>query len=248
MRQCPIFSIMLSHRAYAILTFTAAVAFAVGPFVVDFDGFDPTAYPIPQDRPPAQPAGYAFAIWGPIYLWLLASTGFGLFARADDETWKSARPPLFISLTIGAIWLPVAELSPVWATILIWTMLITALVALFRTPKTDVWLLRAPVGLYAGWLTAASSVSVALLGAGYGILFGQIAWAIIAIALAFAIATTIVRSRVSPATYTFAVAWALIAVVIQNTPSNPLIATLAAIGAAAITGLFIFVNRQTREH
>ena len=234
---------MLEHRAYAILTFTAALAFAAGPFVVSFDGFDPNAYPIPQTRPPAQPAGYAFAIWGPIYLWLLISTGFGLLTRADSEDWNKTRPPLFVSLAIGAIWLPVAELSPVWATILIWAMLITALIALLRTPSTDVWLLRAPVGLYAGWLTAASSVSIALLGAGYGIVFGQILWAGIAISLAFAVASFVIMTRNSPATYTFGVVWALIAVIVQNVSTTPLIATLAAIGATALAALFIKVNK-----
>ncbi|SMX22405.1 hypothetical protein BOA8489_00501 [Boseongicola aestuarii] len=234
---------MLSHRAYVILTFTAAVAFAAGPFVVSFDGFDPNAYPIPQDDPPAQPAGYAFSIWGVIYLWLLASTGFGLFVRPDDPEWIPTRPPLFVSLTIGAIWLPVAELSPIWATILIWAMLISALVALLRTPAKDRWLLRAPIGLYAGWLTAASSVSVALLGAGYGILFGQTVWAIIAIALAFTIAMNIITTRKSPGIFTFAVAWALVAVIVQNASTAPLIAGLAALGAAVLAGLFIYVNR-----
>lgn len=238
----------MSPRAFAILTFTVAVAFAAGPFVVDFDGFDPTAYPIPQNRPPAQPAGYAFAIWGPIYLWLLASTGYGLLVRADDPDWITSRPPLFVSLTIGAVWLPVAELSPIWATILIWVMLITALVALLRTPESDFWLLRAPLGLYAGWLTAASSVSVALLGAGNGILVGQIAWAVIAIALAFTIAVTIILTRKSPATYVFAVAWALVAVIVQNTTTALLIAALAGLGAIAITGLFININRRKRAH
>ena len=238
----------MSPRALAILTFTAAVAFAAGPFVVDFDGFDPTAYPNPQNRPPAQPAGYAFAIWGPIYLWLLASTGYGLLARADDPDWIASRPPLCVSLTIGAVWLPVAELSPIWATILIWVMLITALVALLRTPESDLWLLRAPLGLYAGWLTAASSVSVALLGAGYGILVGQIAWAVIAIALAFTIAVTIILTRKSPATYVFAVAWALAAVIVQNATTALLIAALAGLGAIATTGLFININRRKRAH
>ncbi|NNL17756.1 MAG: hypothetical protein HKP37_03340 [Boseongicola sp.] len=238
----------MSSRAYAVLTFAAAVAFAAGPFMVSFDGFDPNAYPIPQEGPPAQPAGYAFAIWGPIYLWLLASTGFGLFVRADDPNWIATRPPLFVSLTIGAIWLPVAELSPIWATVLIWAMLITALVALRRSPKNDFWLLRASIGLYAGWLTAASSVSIALLGAGYGILFGQAAWAVIAIAVAFTIAARVTLTQNSPATYTLAVAWALVAIIVQNTPSSPLIAFLAAIGAAAISGLFIFVNRHPTKH
>jgi len=103
--------------------------------------------------------------------------------------------------------------------------------------------LRAPIGLYAGWLTAASSVSVALLGAGYGLFFGQIAWAIVAITLAFVIAVNMTLTRKAPGAYTFAVVWALVAVVAQNVDQAPMIAAFAALGAVAITWLFIYVNR-----
>ncbi len=236
---------MNTDRVYSALTALAALAFALVPFIVPFDGFDPNAYPIPQNSPPAQPAGYAFAIWGPIYLWLLVSTGFGFAKRAENPNWAPTRPPLLISLTIGAIWLPVAQVSPVWATILIWAMLVSALVALFRTPKSDHWLLRAPIGLYAGWLTAASAVSIALLGAGFGIILGQIGWAIVAVTLAFAITASMIIARKAPGTYVFAVFWALIAVIVQNTQQAPLIAAIAAIGAAVLAGLFIYV--QARE-
>ena len=235
---------MTTPRTYAILTLLAAIAFALGPFVVPFDGFDPNAYPIPQNDPPAQPKGYAFAIWGPIYLWLLVSTGFGLAKRADDPEWAPVRLPLLISLTIGAMWLSVAEISPVWATILIWAMLISALAALLRTPTKDHALLGAPIGLYAGWLTAASSVSVALLGAGYGVVLGQTGWAIVAITLAFGIATIMAFTRKAGTMYAFAVVWALVAVVLQNIQQAPMVAAYAGVGAAAIAGLFIFIKTQ----
>jgi len=74
-----------TRRLKAILTLAAAFAFVVAPFASSgFGGFDPNLFPIPQDRPPVQPAGYAFAIWGPIYLALLAHAAYGLFARGDD--------------------------------------------------------------------------------------------------------------------------------------------------------------------
>ena len=101
-----------TERMKAILVLTAAMAFAVAPFFVPFDGFDPGAYPVPQEDPPVQPAGYAFSIWGPIYIWLLVSAGYGLFRRAADPVWDRTRWPLFISLVIGAAWLPVAQNEP----------------------------------------------------------------------------------------------------------------------------------------
>ena len=39
--------------------------FAVSPlFTQGFNGFEPDQFPVPQDDPPVQPAGYAFSIWG----------------------------------------------------------------------------------------------------------------------------------------------------------------------------------------
>jgi hypothetical protein len=148
---------MDDRRMKAILIAAAALAFASAPFWTDgFGGFDPNRYPDPQIDPPVQPAGYAFAIWGPIYLWLLAHAGFGLFARDEDGPWDRTRWPLFLSLAIGASWISVAQRSPILATILIWIMLAGALMALMRTPARDRWLLAGPLGLYAGWLTAAT--------------------------------------------------------------------------------------------
>ena len=158
------------EKALAPLTLILCLTFAGSTLIVpEFGGFDADQFPVPQDNPPIQPAGYAFAIWGVIYLWLLLSAGFGLFARADDAEWDRFRWPLFASLAVGASWLAVAQASPIWATILIWTMLVTALAALVRAPEREAWWGRYAVEIYAGWLTAASCVSIGLLGAGYGI-------------------------------------------------------------------------------
>lgn len=218
----------------AILVAVAALAFAVSPFFVPFDGFDPNKYPIPQDNPPVQPAGYAFSIWGLIYLWLLGHGAFGLLKRDTDEAWDRTRWPLFISLAVGASWLSVAETSPVMATVLIWVMLISALMALFRSAGPDRWLLQAPLAIYAGWLTAASFVSIGLLGAGYGVGFGAVGWAWIALLAALAFAAT-VQTRLNRAPeYGLTLIWALIAVAVANWPDEIGIAVLAIAGAIGI--------------
>ena len=63
----------------AYLTLALSVLFALSPLLApDFGGFDPDQFPVPQDDPPVQPAGYGFAIWGVIYVWLILSAGFGV--------------------------------------------------------------------------------------------------------------------------------------------------------------------------
>jgi len=137
-------------RMAAILVFTAAIAFAISPWLVPgFNGFEPDQFPVPQTDPPAQPAGYAFSIWGLIYVWLIAGTGFGLFKRHDDRGWQPHRWPLFASLTLGAAWLPVAQTAPVWATVMIWAMLGTGIWALLVAGQADRAWQRGPIAVYA---------------------------------------------------------------------------------------------------
>jgi hypothetical protein len=225
----------MSRTAVAILTFILGGLFAISPaFVRDFGGFDPEQFPVPQVDPPVQPEGYAFAIWGVIYLWLVLGLGFGLWKRAEDETWHKMRLALIPSLGVGAIWLSVAVASPVWASVLIWVMLVTALIALFRSPAEDRWFGAFPLGLYAGWLSAASCVSLGLLAAGYGYLDSTTA-ALAALFLALVIASAVQSQLRRAPSYGIAVIWALVAVVVQNlTQANMTVAALAAGGAVAL--------------
>jgi hypothetical protein len=236
---------MDTMRMKSILVLVAALAFALSPvFSGSFGGFDPNRYPVPQIDPPVQPAGYAFSIWGLIYLWLVVSTVYGLFRRAEAPDWDASRWPLFISLAIGAGWIPVAQQSPVWATVLILVMLVTAILALIRTPvMEDRWLLRAPLALYAGWLTAASSVSVALIGAGYGIGFGEVGWAFAGLALALAVALAVLRTAGWSPLYAAGVAWALVGVVVQNGTGQLALAIAAALGAVVVLVAGLMWNR-----
>lgn len=219
-------------RAFAILTFVAALLFAVSPFfVTGFNGFTADQFPVPQENPPVQPAGYAFSIWGLIYIWLILGTAYGLLKRHDSADWEAHRGALFISLAVGCSWLAVAQISVIWATVLIWVMLVTALSALLRAGTTDRWLQAEPIGAYAGWLTAASSVSIGLLLAGFGYTSQDIA-AYIALALALIIAVAIQKARPDSIAYPAAVIWALIGVIVSNiAPINAGVIGLAAVGA-----------------
>lgn len=226
------------QRMWAILTFVAAVAFVASPWLSPgFNGFEPNQFPVPQDNPPVQPAGYAFGIWGLIYAWLVIGTGFGLLKRSDDPDWTAMRPPLFASLAIGATWLPVAQFSPIAATVLIWLMLAFAIVSLFRVGDTDRWLQQAPVAIYAGWLTAAACVSIGLLLGGYGWLDATPA-ALVAILIALGIALVAQYRLHRAPEYGITVIWALVGLIVANTnPLNIAVSGLAGIGIFSILAL-----------
>ncbi len=221
----------LSRPFVAVLAFLLSISFAASPFFVDgFGGFDPNQFPVPQDNPPVQPAGFAFSIWGLIYVWLIVGLGWGALMARHDGQWHDMRVPLCVSLAVGTFWLAVAIQSPVWAAVLIWVMLLSALVALFLAPVQDRLWAAAPLGLYAGWLSAASCVSLGLLTAGYGYLDARTA-ALVFVGLAIVLGAFVQAALGRTPTYGLAVIWALVAVVIQNWGTETTVATVAAGGA-----------------
>ncbi|CUH76683.1 hypothetical protein [Tropicibacter naphthalenivorans] len=225
-------------RLWAIMCFVAAVAFAASPLLFPgFAGYAPEQFPVQIDEPPVQPAGYAFAIWGLIYAWLIVGTGFGMLKRADDPDWAEMRKPLFVSLLIGFAWIPMAQVSPVAATVMIWGMLASALVALFRVGDTDRWLQQAPVAIYAGWLSAAACVGTGVVIGGYGWLPPTPA-ALLCLLVAVVISVTAQYRLHRAPEYGITVIWALVAVIVQNaSPFNAAVTGLAVIGIGVILSL-----------
>lgn len=222
------------NRFRALLTLILSLAFAIAPALSDpFSGFREDQLPIPQIDPPVQPAGYAFAIWGLIYAWLVVSAIYGVWKRSDDRDWDRARLPLIISLAVGTPWLAVANASALWATFLIFVMAEGAIAALLRAPRNDIWWFRVPVGIYAGWLTAAAFVSLGSTAAGYDFLTGPVGWAYICISGALVVTTLVLRRASAPA-YGLTVTWALIAIVLANGTARIDISILAALGTVMI--------------
>lgn len=220
----------------ALFTLLASILFAAGSILTsDFGGFDPNRFPVPQVNPPLQPVGFAFSIWFVIYAWLIASAVYGISKRADDPQWQAFRIPLGLSLLIGAPWIQVAQVSPLWATIMIWAMLLLALVALWKGPAEDFAWARGPIGLYAGWLTAASAVGTSVLLSGYGIL-PQLVSAIAMLFVALFLAVwTILRHPLANLTYGLAVQWALVGIIIKSVSlSNPVMICLVSIGCLVV--------------
>lgn len=181
---------------------------------------------------------------GIIYLALVFHGAYGLIKRKTDQSWDRGRLHLLISLVIGAIWLPVAFVSPIWATILIWAMLITALMSLYQTRgATPKWAASWPVALYAGWLTAASFVSIGLILAGYGFM-GEVPAAIIGLVLATPFAVFNI-SKLKHWTYGAAISWGVIAIAANNWDSNSMLAWLSVAIAVIVIGTTVLQVRRT---
>lgn len=234
-------------RLPAAIVLVLAIAFAVSPaFTPGFGGYDPTQFPLMVARPAILPAGYAFAIWGMIYLWLILHALFGLLRRPDDTTWGATRLPLSGSLAIGTIWLAVAVRSPVMASVLIAVMLLLALVALFKAAaRPDRWLLLAPLAIYAGWLTAATGVSIGVLITGYGLL-PDTAAAVLMLCIVLVTAVMVQLRLQRAPEYGLTVIWAAVAIIVANGQSNLTVSAVTVV-AILILALAVFKVASQRQ-
>ncbi|WP_380057586.1 hypothetical protein ACFE33_04685 [Falsihalocynthiibacter sp. SS001] len=211
---------MKRSKLLAVFVLLASILFAISPWLVpSFDGFDSSQFPLPQVARPVQPAGYTFAIWGVIYLWLIVGSAYGLLKAADDEDWKEMRPPLLASLVLGVFWLPIATESPVWATVVIVFMAIFAIIAFLKAgdkaPLFQIW----PVALYAGWLTAATGAGIGVTLGGYGVLAPDLA-ALVCISGVLLAALLVQSARIENWGYPAALVWALAGIIVANVPNS----------------------------
>ncbi|MFN3273820.1 MAG: TspO/MBR family protein [Paracoccus sp. (in: a-proteobacteria)] len=234
----------MTNRALAIAVLIAAIAFALSPVIFPgFAGYRPDLFPIPQENPPVQPAGWAFSIWGVIYAWLIAGAAFGLWKRAGGDDWRMMRQYLLASLAVGFFWIPVANRLPGLATLMILAMLAGAVLAMLWAGRRDVWWQVRPVALYAGWLTAASGVSIGVWLGGHGWLAPQTAAVLCLIGVAVA-ALTMQSMRPREWAYPAAVIWALLGVIAENGTANWLVTAIAAGSAAALLGRIWTARRR----
>lgn len=230
-------------RLPALILLLVTIAFGVAPFVTPpFTGYDPGMFPVRIERPAVQPAGYAFAIWSVIYLWLILHAVVGLWKRAVDPAWDRARLPLTVAIAVGVAWLWIAGQSAVWGTVTIWIMAGGALAAFLRAPtEPDRWLLSGPLAIFAGWLTAASAVSTGVLIAGYGVLSNTgSALAMLLVVLALAVFVQWQRPRMP--VYGLTVIWALIGIVVANAGDN--VTTALAAGVGIISMYLLLIARR----
>lgn len=234
-----------STMARAVVLLLATVAFGVAPFVTPpFTGYDPALFPVRIERPAIQPAGYAFAIWSVIYLWLIVHAVFGLWRRAEASAWDAPRLPLTLAVLVGAVWLSIAGASAIWGTVTIWIMAGAALAAFLRAPtEPDRWLLSGPTAIFAGWLTAAAAVSTGVLVAGYGVL-SNTASALAMLALVLGIALAVQARKPRMPVYGLTVVWALAGVIAANWGEDMLVAGAAFGGALVLVTALVWVQRR----
>jgi hypothetical protein len=164
---------------------------------------------------------WAFAIWGPIYLYLWIYAVAQALRRDEEPILRRVGWPSLVALAGIGLWTVVAQFGPDLLTVpIILASLLGALAPLLaagpdqdgadlRTRATLVW----PLAALAGWLTVATALNVITLAAKYGLLAGAPAeaWGMAGVAMV-ALTALLVILRTRLWIYGLPVAWGLVAV------------------------------------
>lgn len=189
-------------------------------------------------------AGYAFSIWGLIYLGLAAFAVWQLLPRnTNSPAIKALAWPAVLAIAATGVWIFASALNERWLTVGVIVFaaacMIYGLKRASRGQSTFLdWLLVWwPLGLLGGWLTIASAVNILTVMTAEGMIARD---AVLLAGAAGILATTAVALWVLRSTavlpYGAAVAWGLVAVWVAERGGNPAAGWLA-LACAVVVGL-----------
>ena len=196
------------------------------------------------------PAGYVFAIWGLIYIGLLAySVAQFVAPLANDPLPDRLAWPLVASNVANVVWLLLWHSLSIYLTVPVMLALLASLIWAYVIARRDRpdkpsalerWAVRAPLGLYLGWISVATiaNISNALVSAqwgGWGV--SPERWGTIVLVVGAALAfLALVRN--SDAVYAAVFVWAYAGIAVA-TPSPQVRVMAAALAFAVAVGIVV---------
>ncbi len=243
---------MQNKSAFRTLAILAAASFAVGvPVVQAATGTLAVGQSnlVRDGDTTLEAAGYAFSIWGVIYGGLLAYAVYqALPSTGEKPGLRLLGWPSVVAMLGCGFWLIAAAYDIKWATvgIIVASALVLCIPLIRRYPvqtTRDFWLIAAPLSMLAGWLTIASALNSLTVLTSFAVIAPETApaWAAGGIMLVVAVGgwvSTVSRNWVYP----LPIAWGLIGVSVAEHADRPMIALLAAGGAAALLVIAIRVG------
>lgn len=197
------------------------------------------------------PAGYAFSIWGLIYLGLLGFViYFGPFIKNTDDKEKIILNVgwwFIVSCVANSLWVFTWLYEYTFLTIPIMVLLFISLLKIIgnnrgliesKNFRTAIFL-RVPFYIYSGWISVALIADVAaylkkIQWSGFGI--SETSWTVLMFVVAAIIHLYMVW-KINMTAFALVAVWALIAIAVANKDSNHMVYI-----SAIITAIFIFVN------
>ena len=202
------------------------------------------------------PAGYAFAIWGLIYLGLISLGVYQVLPKNKENDYLDKLGYyLVISSLAQSVWvfLFLSRLF-VLSTVAMVTILIPLVlvyldlnISLKSRSKQDKWFVNFPISVYFAWITVATILNVAsalfwVKWSGFGL--SHVVWTTIIIVVA-AIVGILIRITRQDKVYSGVFIWALVAIMMRHLDTLPIAITSGI--SAFILGILMIVNVKMEQ-
>ncbi len=208
------------------------------------------------------PAGYAFSIWGIIFISLLFYAGFQLYKTfsSDFDSGHILKTGYWFMIAnlANSLWVIVWLYEYTFFSVIVMFVILGSLLKIVLNTNMERWdaplkiiaFTWWPICLYSGWITVASIANVAayLSKIGWdGWIFSENQWTVIMIVIAVIVNLLMIYKR-NMREFALVGVWALIAIYMRHENGNQLIA-YTAIGGAILLVAYIsyhgFINRKT---
>jgi hypothetical protein len=199
------------------------------------------------------PANYAFAIWGLIYIGLIA---YGIYqlrpAQRRDPTLQRVSILLIVACVAQITWVYLFTMRLFWLSVVAMLVILVALINAYlqlgvgkiQVLRDRHWLAHIPFSIYLGWISVATIVNIAsaLYSSnwdGWGINSNY--WTVIMLVIATIIAAIVAIKRADIA-FTCVFIWAYVAIAIRQL-NNPMI-SITAVASAIVLGILLVFSRN----
>ena len=206
------------------------------------------------------PAGYAFSIWGLIYLGLIIFPIYHWFRTPERQVnaWKRIHSWYALNVVCNGLWLVCASYDWLWLTVVIIIIMLVSLVMINRDlieieaaqGVQNYWLEKFAFSIYFAWITLATALNIGSALAFYGwqgMGISEINWTIAIMIVAAAIQGYIAYHKRDRA-YAGVVIWAFLAIALRHWESVQSISTIAIVVIALFVSLMVLVGRRQSVH
>jgi hypothetical protein len=197
------------------------------------------------------PAGYVFAIWGVIYLFLIGFAAYqALPSQRENPRLRSIGYVFILSCLANSAWIFFWQyLLFSWTLLLMLTLLVSLILIYLRldigrsrASTAETWLVRVPFSIYLGWVTVATIANVTDVleywsWNGWGIFPEH--WAVIMLAIATLLAALVSFTR-RDAAFLLVLIWAFAGIGVKQ--ADTAVVANAAWTATGLVALILVVG------
>ena len=203
------------------------------------------------------PAGYVFAIWGVIYLGLIAFAVFqALPAQKDNPRIIAASPWFIASSLLNTAWIFMWHYNLLALSLLVMLGLLATLIMTYlkleigraKPPRGEYLTTHVTFGIYLGWISVATvaNVTTVLYNLGWrGAPLPEAAWSVVVLAVATALGLLMIRQRGEVA-YPLVLVWAFGGIVVKHAAVAP-VAITAGLGVVVVALGLLLLPRMGKR-